>query len=70
MIKLLITAIFLISCQTKGSEQKNVSDSKNNTIILIDREKLSDLMHEYNVGVQIKNTYKVREIDLDFFESE
>lgn len=60
----------MFSFQAIGSEQKNVSDSKNNTIILIDREKLSDLMHEYNVGVQIKNTYKVREIDLDFFESE
>jgi restriction system protein len=46
------------------------ADNAHHTIILIDGEKLSDLMHDYNVGVQIKNTYNVREIDLDFFESE
>lgn len=58
---------------TTSTFDKNAIKKANNahhTIILIDGEKLSDLMHEYNVGVQIKNTYNVREIDLDFFESE
>lgn len=40
------------------------------TIILIDGPKLVDLMHQYNVGVQIKTTYEVKEIDSDFFEGE
>jgi len=40
------------------------------TIILIDGEKLVDLMHLYNVGVQIKTTYEVKELDNDFFEDE
>lgn len=37
-------------------------------IILIDGNKLVDLMHKYGVGVQISNVYEVKEIDEDFFE--
>ena len=33
------------------------------TIILIDGDKLVDLMHQYGVGVQVRNTYKVKEVD-------
>jgi len=40
------------------------------SIILIDGSKLVDLMHQYNVGVQVKITYEVKEIDNDFFEGE
>lgn len=40
------------------------------TIILIDGKKLVALMHEYNVGVQIKSTYEVKQLDEDFFEGE
>ncbi len=38
------------------------------SIILIDGKKLVDLMHEYGVGLQVKNRYEVKEIDEDFFE--
>jgi len=37
-------------------------------IILIDGIKLVDLMHEFNVGVQIKSTYEIKQLDEDFFE--
>lgn len=40
------------------------------SIILIDGAKLVDLMHEYNVGIQIKTVYEVKELDHDFFEGE
>lgn len=40
------------------------------TIVLIDGAKLVDLMLQYNVGVQIKTIYEVKEIDNDFFEDE
>ncbi len=40
------------------------------TIILIDGVKLTDLLHQYNVGIQVKSTYEVKELDLDFFEGE
>ncbi|MEE9429675.1 MAG: restriction endonuclease [Melioribacteraceae bacterium] len=38
------------------------------SIILIDGNKLVDLMHQYGVGVQVKSIYEVKEIDEDFFE--
>ena len=40
------------------------------TIILIDGDKLVDLMYEYNVGIQRKNVYEINELDNDFFEGE
>lgn len=39
-------------------------------IILIDGIKLVDLMHQYNVGVQVKTVYEVKELDNDFFEED
>ena len=39
-------------------------------IILINGKKLADLLHEFNVGVQIKTTYEIKELDLDFFDGE
>lgn len=38
------------------------------TIILIDGNKLVDLMLRYNVGVQVKSVYEIKELDNDFFE--
>lgn len=38
------------------------------SIILIDGPKLVDLMHQYDVGVQVKTLYEVKELDNDFFE--
>ncbi len=40
------------------------------TIILIDGSKLVDLMHKFNVGVQVKNHYEVKVLDNDFFDTE
>jgi len=40
------------------------------TIVLIGGQKLVSLMHQFNVGVQIKATYEVKQIDEDFFEGE
>lgn len=39
-------------------------DSK---IILIDGEKLADLMIEYNVGVSTISSYEIKKLDLDYF---
>jgi restriction system protein len=38
------------------------------TIILIDGKKLVNLMYQFNVGIQIKATYDVKQLDEDFFE--
>jgi restriction system protein len=49
----------------KGAEEK--AKNAHHKIILIDGNRLVDLMYEYEVGVQIKNIYKVKQIDEDFF---
>ena len=51
----------------KGAIQK--AHDAHHTIILIDGNKLVDLMHQYDVGVQIKSTYEVKMLDDDFFET-
>ena len=40
------------------------------TIILISGSKLVDLMHKYNVGVQVQSYYEVKILDNDFFDNE
>lgn len=37
-------------------------------IILIDGKELAELMIEHNVGLNIKNTFEIKRIDLDYFE--
>ncbi|HKL07850.1 MAG TPA: restriction endonuclease [Bacteroidales bacterium] len=37
-------------------------------IILIDGEKLTEFMFEYNVGVSTQSTYEVKRVDSDYFE--
>ena len=39
----------------------------NKNIVLIDRDKLLDLMVEYNVGVSVQKVHKVNRIDTEFF---
>lgn len=39
------------------------------TIILVDGGRLTDLMIDYNVGVQVKDTHHIKQIDLDIFEN-
>ncbi|WP_285042850.1 restriction endonuclease [Plantibacter sp. LMC-P-059a] len=44
------------------------ADAVPSRIILIDGERLVDLMIKYRVGVQVKHVYHTVEIDADFFE--
>lgn len=39
-------------------------------IILLDGSALVDLMYRFNVGVQVKSSYEVKQMDNDFFEAE
>lgn len=41
--------------------------SAHHKIILINGNKLVDLMFEFNVGIQIKNTLEIKHLDEDFF---
>jgi restriction system protein len=44
--------------------------SAHHKIICIDGKKLVALMHEFNVGIQVKLTYEIKQIDEDFFDEE
>lgn len=57
---------------TSGFDEKAKTKARDahHTIILIDGPKLVDLMHKYNVGVQIKSIYEVKVVDNDFFDAE
>lgn len=44
--------------------------SAHHKIICIDGKKLVALMHEFNVGIQVKTTYEIKQIDEDFFDEQ
>jgi restriction system protein len=52
----------------KGAIQK--ARDAHHKIILINGAKLVDLMYQFNVGLQIKAIYEVKQLDEDFFEGE
>lgn len=61
--------VFITTSTFDDSAIKKAREA-HHSIILIDGPHLVDLMHQYNVGVQVKTTYEVKEIDNDFFEGE
>lgn len=61
--------VFVTTSKFDEGAVKKAHDA-HHTIILIDGFKLVSLMHEYNIGVQTKATYKVKELDEDFFEGQ
>ena len=61
--------VFITTSTFDESAVKKAKEA-HHSIILIDGPKLVDLMHQYNVGVQIKTVYEVKELDYDFFEED
>lgn len=61
--------VFITTSSFDKSAIKKAREA-HHSIILINGNKLVDLMHQYNVGVQVKNNYEVKEMDYDFFEGE
>lgn len=57
---------------TSEFDKQAVEKTKNahHKIILIDGNKLVNLMHEFNVGIQVKSTYEIKQIDEDFFDEQ
>jgi restriction system protein len=39
-------------------------------VILIDGDRLTDLMFEYGLGVSTLNTYAVKRVDNDYFDED
>lgn len=61
--------VFVTTSTFDSGAVKKANDA-HHTIILIGGLKLVDLMHQYNVGVQVKTVYDVKELDNDFFDGE
>jgi len=59
--------VFVTTSSFDDSAIKKAQEA-HHSIILIDGRKLVNLMHEYSVGLQVRNKYEVKEIDEDFFE--
>lgn len=61
--------VFVTTSTFDKAAEKKANDA-HHRIILIDGKKLVDLMHQYNVGIQVKETYFVKEVDEDFFDGD
>lgn len=61
--------VFITTSTFDNSAIKKAREA-HHSIILIDGTKLVDLLHQYNVGVQVKTVYEVKELDNDFFEED
>jgi restriction system protein len=44
--------------------------SAHHKIICIDGQKLVTLIHEFNVGIQVKTIYEIKQVDEDFFDEQ
>lgn len=60
--------VFITTSDFMASARKHVKESSKN-IALINGDKLTELMIKFNVGVSIKDTYEVKELDIDYFEN-
>lgn len=57
-----------ITSSTFTQHAKDYAQSIPTRVILVDGNRLAELMIKYRVGVQIKQTYDIVELDEDFFE--
>lgn len=62
--------IFITTASFSQEAVNYANNTSNATVILIDGEKLTDLMIEYEAGVTIKDTIKICKIDTDYFLEE
>ncbi len=61
----------LISTSNFSADAKDyVGKIEGKKVVLIDGETLADLMIEYDIGVTVSETYKIKRVDHDFFEEE
>lgn len=58
--------VFITTSKFSSGAIKLAEDRKD--LVLIDGDKLAELMYEHDVGVYTKNVIKIKEIDADFFD--
>lgn len=56
-----------ITTSSFSQEARRYAESIDSKVVLIDGERLAQLMIDYNVGVTTENVYEIKKIDLDYF---
>ncbi|TAJ89610.1 restriction endonuclease [Reyranella sp.] len=62
--------VFITTSTFTASSLKYVRDVKHKKIVLINGERLTQLMMDFNVGVAPAKTFEVKRMDLEYFEEE
>jgi restriction system protein len=62
--------IFITTSYFTNESEKYVTKQSMASIILINGKKLSELLIDFNVGVSTKWKYEIKQLDLDYFESQ
>jgi restriction system protein len=57
-----------ISTSDFAATAKDYTRGLHQKVILIDGERLADLMIEHNIGVALSHAYEIKRIDSDYFE--
>ena len=60
--------VFITTAQFTKEAQTFAKDSQNFSVVLIDGDRLAELMIKYKVGVQTSQIYEICKIDTDFFD--
>ncbi len=63
-----VKGVFITTSFFTEEARNSAMQNPHNRVVLIDGEELTDLAVKYNVGVQIKKSIEVKEMDMDFFE--
>jgi restriction system protein len=62
--------VFITTSTFTASAAQYVRDVKHKKIVLIDGQRLTQLMMDFNVGVAPAKTFEVKRMDLEYFEEE
>ena len=60
--------VFITTAKFTKEAQTFAKDSQNFSVVLIDGDRLAELMIKYKVGVQTSQIYEICKIDTDFFD--
>ncbi len=60
--------VFITTAKFTKEAENFAKDNQNFSVVLIDGDKLAELMIKYKVGVQIGQIYEICKIDTDFFD--
>lgn len=60
--------LFITTSSFTGGAMEFAKKQLNVKLVLIDGDKLTDLMLQYGLGVTVKEKYEIKQIDLNYFE--